>query len=191
MENDSGTLVVLVDEHDRVIGKAEKLSAHSGGGKLHRAVSVFVFNAKGETLLQRRADGKYHSAGLWSNTCCTHPAPGEEPEAAARRRLKEEMGFDTPLTEGFEFIYRTAVGSGLTEWEYDHVFFGEYNGAVKPNPVEVSDYKWVSLEELLADVKSNPQNYTRWLIILLNDHLQEIKNALNNVTRHNSKTTIL
>jgi isopentenyl-diphosphate delta-isomerase len=190
MDTDSGTLVVLVDEHDRVIGKAEKLMAHSDGGKLHRAVSVFIFNAKGETLLQRRADGKYHSAGLWSNTCCTHPAPDEEPEVAARRRLKEEMGFDTPLREGFEFIYRTAVGNGLTEWEYDHVFFGEYNGAVKPNPVEVSDYKWVSLDDLLADVKSNPQNYTRWLIILLNEHLQEIKNALNNATRHTSKTTI-
>ena len=178
--------MVLVDEHDRVIGKAEKLRAHSDGGKLHRAVSVFIFNAKGETLLQRRADGKYHSAGLWSNTCCTHPAPDEEPEVAARRRLKEEMGFDTPLREGFEFIYKTDVGNGLTEWEYDHVFFGAYNGAVKPNPAEVSDYKWVSLDELLADVKHNPQNYTRWLIILLEDYFEEIKNALNQVAKSKS-----
>ncbi|MEM0119957.1 MAG: isopentenyl-diphosphate Delta-isomerase [Thermoprotei archaeon] len=188
MASNNGSLVVLVDEQDRDLGILEKLEAHSNGGRLHRAVSVFVFNSKGETLLQKRADGKYHSAGLWSNTCCTHPAPGERPDVAARRRLKEEMGFDTPITEFFTFIYRTDVGNGLTEWEYDHVSFGKYDGVVKPNPVEVSDYRWISLKDLIAEVKRSPQNYTRWLIILLENHLDKIEEALNTLIRGAKQT---
>lgn len=168
----------MVDEHDREVGRAEKLQAHSNGGRLHRAVSVLIFNSRGEMLLQRRADGKYHSAGLWSNTCCTHPAPGEPPEAAARRRLREEMGFDAPLKESFQFIYRADVGGGLTEWEYDHVFTGIYEGRVNPDPAEVSDYRWVGLEELREDARRNPEKYTKWFIILLEEHYAEIRRAL-------------
>lgn len=175
---DSESLVVLVDEQDREVGTAEKIQAHSGGGRLHRAVSVLVFNGKGELLIQRRADGKYHSAGLWSNTCCTHPAPGESVEAAARRRLKEEMGFETELREAFQFTYRADVGNGLTEWEFDHVFVGLYDGEVKPNPSEVSEYKWVSLENLLEDVKRSPEKYTKWFVILLEKHAEKIRGAL-------------
>jgi isopentenyl-diphosphate delta-isomerase len=175
---DGSTLVVLVDERDHEIGESEKIKAHSNGGTLHRAVSVLVFNRKGETLLQRRSDAKYHSGGLWSNTCCTHPSPGERPEDAAHRRLLEEMGFDTGLIKAFEFVYRADVGGGLTEWEYDHVFLGLFEGQVKPDASEVSDYKWVSLDQLILDAKRNPQKYTKWLLILLEEHADHIRDGV-------------
>lgn len=183
MSSEAGTLVVLVDEQDRELGTAEKLQAHSNGGKLHRAVSVLIFNGRGETLLQRRAQNKYHSGGLWSNTCCTHPAPGETAEAAARRRLREEMGFETPLREVFEFTYRADVGNGLTEWEYDHVFVGIYDGRVEPDPSEVSEYRWVGLEELRQDMRRSPEKYTKWFLILMEKHYDKIRRALEEALR--------
>src|SRR6186713_1579239 len=125
MENDK---VILVSEHDDMVGIMDKMEAHKQG-LLHRAFSVFIFNSKGEMLLQQRAFNKYHSGGLWTNACCGHPSPGEQTVAAARRRLMEEMGFTTGLEELFDFTYQHAFENGLTEHEYDHVFAGTWDAA--------------------------------------------------------------
>jgi len=167
MQDNSKRLLILVDEHDNPIGTAEKMEAHMNGGKLHRAFSIFVFNDKGETLLQKRAMTKYHSQGKWSNTCCSHPYVGDTLLGAAHRRLKEEMGFDCDLSEVFSFTYTADVGNGLTEKEYDHIIFGKYNGEPHINKEEASDYKWVSLDELKKDIEKNPDNYTAWLRICI------------------------
>lgn len=153
--------VVLVDEHDTRVGVAEKLEAHKRC-LLHRAFSVFVFNARGELLLQRRADTKYHSGGLWSNTCCSHPRSDESISDAARRRLQEEMGFACHIQEVYAFIYSVAFDGGLCEHEYDHVCVGTYDGVVSPDPDEVSAYKWVSLDFLTRDIHEHPAVYTYW-----------------------------
>ncbi len=158
--------VVLVNEDDNEIGVEEKVKAHKEG-KLHRAFSIFIFNSKGELLLQRRAGNKYHSGGLWSNTCCSHPKPGESIEHAAHRRLREEMGFDCSLNEVSRFIYRAELNNGLTEWELDHVFIGKYDGEVNPNPNEVEDWKWININDLKDDIKRNPNNYTVWFKMAL------------------------
>ena len=160
------TLVVLVDEQDCEVGAGEKLSVHREG-RLHRAFSVFLFNTSGELLLQRRALSKYHSGGLWSNTCCSHPAPGEPVVEAASARLEEEMGIFCPLREAFEFTYRAPVGEGLVEFEYDHVLVGHYEGSVFPDPAEVMDCKWMSLADLAADLSASPGSYTPWLGVAL------------------------
>lgn len=154
--------VILVDENDKELGTAEKLQAHKEG-KLHRCFSAFIFNSEGRLLLQKRAANKYHSAGLWSNTCCSHPRPGELTEAAAHRRLQEELGFDCLLTEAFQFTYKAHFDNGLTEHEFDHVFTGKFDGEVIPNPEEVSDFKWVGMDELKKDIQDNPDTYTYWL----------------------------
>jgi isopentenyl-diphosphate delta-isomerase len=154
--------ILTVDEKDNVIGKGEKIRIHREG-KLHRAFSIFVFNSKGELLLQKRAKSKYHSGGLWTNTCCSHQRDGETLEKAVHRRLKEEMGFDCELKEAFTFTYRVKFDDGLSENEYDHVFFGKFDGKPDPNPEEVDDWKWVSLEELRKDIRKNPDDYTYWL----------------------------
>lgn len=158
--------VVLVDEHNRVLGAAEKLAAHAAG-KLHRAFSIFVFNSEGQLLLQRRAQTKYHSGGLWSNTCCGHPRPGEATAEAARRRLREEMNFDCELRAAFEFLYRAEFDNDLIEHEYDHVFVGEFDGAFVPNESEVEDWKWAKPDELRRDVRERPEEYTYWLRVAL------------------------
>ncbi|AJF60901.1 TPA: isopentenyl-diphosphate Delta-isomerase [Candidatus Woesearchaeota archaeon] len=157
--------ILLVDEDDNIIGKEEKLSAHKSG-KLHRAFSVFVFNSKKELLIQKRAQGKYHSAGLWSNTCCSHPVT-EDTKKEAEERLKEEMGFSCELEELFSFIYEIEFKNGLKEHEFDHVFKGKYNGPVMPNIKEVMNYKWVAPEKLHEDIKKNPGSYTHWLKLCL------------------------
>jgi isopentenyl-diphosphate delta-isomerase len=154
--------VILVDEHDRAVGAAEKLAAHAAG-RLHRAFSIFVFNPAGRLLLQRRAKAKYHSGGLWSNTCCGHPRPEEETAAAARRRLREEMNFDCELRAAFEFVYRAEFENELIEHEYDHVFVGEFDGAFFADESEVEDWKWVTPGELRRDVRERPEQYTYWL----------------------------
>jgi isopentenyl-diphosphate delta-isomerase len=159
-------LVVLVDGEGRDSGTATKLSVHVEG-KLHRAVSVFVFDAAGNMLLQRRAAAKYHSAGLWSNTCCGHPRPGESPEEAAHRRLWEEMGFDCPLVPVLSFVYRSKLRNGLIEHEHDHVFVGRFDGTPVPNRQEVADWHWVAADELLADTMVRPRRYTAWFTIAL------------------------
>ncbi|MDE1824937.1 MAG: isopentenyl-diphosphate Delta-isomerase [Candidatus Micrarchaeota archaeon] len=173
MPSDEQIDVILVDDKDNQIGTMEKIAAHSNGARLHRAFSIFVFNSNGETLLQRRAMGKYHSKGFWSNTCCSHPYVGESNADAAHRRLKEEFGFDCKLDEKFSFIYRTDVGEGLTEHEFDHVFTGTYDGDVSPNPEEIMDYKWADPIELIRDMDQNPKSYTLWSMIGLERILRE------------------
>jgi isopentenyl-diphosphate delta-isomerase len=155
-------MVILVDDNDEEIGTEEKIRAHQKG-KLHRAFSIFVFNSKGELLLQKRAPSKYHSGGLWTNTCCSHPVPGEEMTSTIHKRLEEEMGFDCELRKAFHFIYRAELTNGMIEHEYDHVFSGIYDGEVRPNPSEVSDFKWVDLNALEKDLRNNPEMHTPWL----------------------------
>ncbi len=158
--------VVLVDTDDVELGTLEKLRAHMEGA-LHRAFSVFVFNARGEMMLQRRAAAKYHSGGLWSNTCCSHPRPGEAVAAAAHRRLREEMGFDCALDEAFRFVYRADVGGGLTEHEYDHVFVGRFDGEPALNPAEVEAWRWVSTDQVCREVETTPEAFTFWFRVAL------------------------
>ena len=155
-------LVTLIDENDNEIGVEGKMAAHRSG-KLHRAISVFVFDSASRLLLQKRASGKYHSGGLWSNTCCSHPRPGEQRLAAAQRRLQEEMGFDCELTEVFSFVYRAILPNALIEHEYDYVFFGRHDGLPQPDPEEVEGWKWVELMQLKDDLQTNPHEYTFWL----------------------------
>ncbi|HJW96943.1 MAG TPA: isopentenyl-diphosphate Delta-isomerase [archaeon] len=168
--------IIIVDEKDRQTGTGEKLDVHKKG-RLHRAFSIFVFNPKEELLLQKRAAGKYHSPGLWANTCCSHPRAGESLEDAVHRRLKEEMGFDVPLREIFSFMYKVKFGNGLTENEYDHVFAGSFEGKPEPDPEEVGEWKWISLEDLKGDVKRRPERYTYWLRVSL-DRLVSHMNGL-------------
>ena len=156
--------VILVNEQDEAIGTMEKMEAHRKA-LLHRAFSVFIFNSKGEMLLQQRAFGKYHSGGLWTNACCSHPYPGEETLVAASRRLFEELGFNTPLKKIFHFTYKSPFENGLTEYEYDHVFTGMYEGEIKPDPAEVNAYAYKSLDEIAALLKSSPTEFTTWFHI--------------------------
>jgi isopentenyl-diphosphate delta-isomerase len=156
--------VVCVDAEDRCIGTEEKLKAHREG-LLHRAFSVFVFNARGELLLQRRALAKYHSGGLWTNTCCSHPRLDEDVEAAAVRRLREEMGIACPLRKAFSFIYRAEVAPGLVEHEFDHVFLGRFDGAAQPDPSEVMEVRWIDPATLRSEVASAPEAFSTWFRI--------------------------
>lgn len=158
--------VILVDENNNEIGICEKLKAHREA-LLHRAFSIFVFNSKGELLLQQRAKEKYHCGSLWTNTVCSHPKPNEDLKLAVHRRLVEEMGFDCKLKEVFGFIYKAEFDNGLTEYEYDFVFIGKYNEEPFPNKDEVMNYKWISLDELKEDVKKNPNKYTPWIKLIL------------------------
>jgi isopentenyl-diphosphate delta-isomerase len=153
--------VILVDNDDEQTGTEEKMKAHQDA-KLHRAFSVFIFNSNGEMMIQKRASGKYHCPGLWTNTCCSHPRPGESTEDAAHRRLKEEMGFDCDLKEIFSFTYRKGFDNGLTEHEFDHVFLGECDKEPTPDPEEVDEWKWVKISKLQEDVAENPGKYTYW-----------------------------
>lgn len=158
--------VILVNDLDEPIGTMEKMEAHLTP-HLHRAFSIFIFNNKGQMLLQQRALNKYHSGGLWTNTCCSHPYPGESTEQAAIRRLQEEMGFETPMTKAFSFIYQASFDNGLTEYEYDHVFIGAYDGAVNPNKDEVHSYCYKSFDEIRNDLQQTPEKYTEWFKIAL------------------------
>ena len=153
--------VILVNEKDKPVGVAEKMEAHRKG-LLHRAFSVFIFNSKGEMLLQQRALHKYHSGGLWTNACCSHPNPGEETAIAAKRRLKEEMGFEVPVEKVFDFMYKTELDNGLTEHEFDHVFTGEYNDPVDFNKNEVMDFCYKDMQEIRNSLQSHPEKYSAW-----------------------------
>lgn len=155
-------LVILVNSKDQETGVMDKLEAHQKG-LLHRAFSVLIFNSSNEFLIQRRAVSKYHSAGLWSNTCCSHPAPEETILNAAKRRLKEEMGFEcNNLTELYYLIYKVEFDNNLSEHELDHILIGFSDSKPKLNPDEASDWKYISYEELKKDIAGNPDNYTFW-----------------------------
>jgi isopentenyl-diphosphate Delta-isomerase len=160
--------VVLVDAEDNELGVMEKQRAHELG-VLHRAVSVFVLDSNGRLLLQRRAGGKYHSPSQWTNTCCSHPRPGESPEEAARRRLREEMGMECELRPVLVFTYRAEVGAGLVEHELDHVFVGRSDAEPRPDPEEADAWRRISLDDAAADAAEHPDDYTPWFRLLIAD----------------------
>lgn len=155
------TEVILVDEQDKEIGTCEKMQAHHDG-ILHRAFSVFVFDREGRMLLQQRAAEKYHSGSLWTNACCSHPQPGEETLSSAKRRLREELGFETDIEKVFHFVYRAEFENGLIEHEFDHVFAGEYEGQINFNRDEVMDVAYRTVEQIHDELRSDPQKYTPW-----------------------------
>mgnify|MGYP000583820652 CR=1 FL=1 len=154
--------LILVDQNDKVVGFGEKMQVHQEG-QLHRAFSLFVINSNNQLLLQKRAYSKYHSGGLWANTCCSHPLKGENIEETIHTRLMEEMGFDCELNPFFKFLYRVDLDNGLTEYEYDHVFLGRFEGAPDPNPEEVCDWKWMDIDDLKIDLEKNPSAYVYWI----------------------------
>jgi isopentenyl-diphosphate Delta-isomerase len=156
--------VVLVNERDEAIGTMKKMEAHEKG-LLHRAFSVFIFDSKGRMLLQQRAAGKYHGAHLWTNACCSHPFPGEDVYKAAERRLREELGFEASLSEVFSFTYKAEVENNLVEHEFDHVFAGQYEGNIKPDPHEVSDFVYLDMSEIKTQIETEPLKFTSWFKI--------------------------
>lgn len=166
-------LVVLVNEKDEKVGLMPKMEAHEKA-LLHRAFSVFVFNDENELLLQQRALDKYHSPGLWTNTCCSHQRDGENNINAGKRRLMEEMGFVTDLKEVMSFIYKASFDNGLTEHEFDHIMVGTFNGLPKINPKEVANWKWMPLEEVKTDIEKHPENYTAWFRIIFEKFYQHL-----------------
>lgn len=165
--------VILVDKDDNVIGSMEKMEAHRKG-VLHRAFSVFIFNDKNQLMLQQRALHKYHSPGLWSNTCCSHPFPDEEVEDAAHRRLQEEMGIDCRIREVFSFIYKADLDQDMTEHELDHVLIGNYKDEPALNPEEVADWKWIDINELVNEMEKHPEQYTVWFRIIFKEFRRKL-----------------
>lgn len=169
--------VILVDQNDRELGYMPKNEAHLKA-QLHRAISVFVLNDEGHWLLQRRALTKYHSAGLWTNTCCTHPLPNESNIDAASRRLQQEMGMQCELREIFHFIYKEQLDNQMTEYELDHVFIGYSNDMPQPNTMEVMEYKYIPIDQLISDIEIRPMNYTVWfkkIVKQVASHILELK----------------
>ncbi|MCX6790763.1 MAG: isopentenyl-diphosphate Delta-isomerase [Candidatus Gribaldobacteria bacterium] len=164
--------IILVDEQDNQIGTMEKMGAHQKG-LLHRCFSIFIFNSQGEMLLQKRAVSKYHSGGLWTNACCSHPRVGEVLQKAAEERLFEEMGIRCELKEVFSFTYQAQVGD-LTEHEFDHVFIGTFDGETVINPEEADGYKWIGLEQLKTDIENYPETYTEWFKIIFERAIDEV-----------------
>jgi isopentenyl-diphosphate Delta-isomerase len=159
--------VILVDQQDNELGSMEKMEAHQKG-LLHRAFSILLFNSKGEVLLQKRASKKYHSGGLWTNTCCSHPQPGETVPHAARRKLLQEMGIDLQPEYAFKFIYKTSLDHLLTEHELDHVLIGQFDGKPNINPEEVEDWKFTDVNELRNEMEQNPESFTYWFKVIMN-----------------------
>ncbi len=169
--------VVLVDQADNTIGVKEKLRAHLQGN-LHRAFSIFVFNSKHELLMQQRNKLKYHTPGLWSNTCCSHPRPNEELESAAHRRLREEMGFNCKLTKIFSCYYNLKLDNNLIEHEHDHVFIGFFNGEPLPVPAEVDNWQWISMKKLKEQIETSPHLFTPWFKIIILNHAAKLNSVL-------------
>lgn len=166
--------VILVNEKDEQIGLMPKMEAHQKG-VLHRAFSVFIFNKKDELMLQQRAHSKYHSPGLWTNTCCSHQREGESNIQAGKRRLQEEMGFITDLRDTISFIYKAPFDNGLTEYEFDHILVGRYDEDPILNPEEAAAFKWMNLEDVKKDMEVNPQLYTAWFKIIFDKYYQTIR----------------
>ena len=167
-------LVILVDENDQQVGLMPKIEAHEKA-LLHRAFSVFVFNSKKELMIQQRALHKYHSPGLWTNTCCSHQREGESNIDAGRRRLMEEMGFTVDLEESISFIYKAPFDNGLTEHEFDHILLGNFEGEPNLNPDEVAAWKWMSLEAIKQDMAAHPNIYTEWFKIIFEKFYNHIE----------------
>jgi len=165
--------VILVNEQDEQIGLMPKMEAHEKA-LLHRAFSVFIFNKDNELMLQQRALTKYHSPGLWTNTCCSHQRDGETNIEAGKRRLQEEMGFVVDLKETIAFIYKAPFDNGLTEYEYDHVLLGTYNGKPNINTEEVADWKWMPLEDVKVDISLHPEHYTAWFKVIFEKFYEHI-----------------
>lgn len=165
--------VILVNRKDEQIGLMEKIEAHEKA-RLHRAFSVLVFNDKGQMMLQKRAVEKYHTPGLWTNTCCSHPREGETIIEAGKRRLQEEMGFQTALKETASFIYKAPFDNGLTEHEFDHVLIGYFNDEPQINPEEVAEWKWISLEDLTKELQERPEQFTAWFRIIFDKYYDTI-----------------
>ena len=168
--------VILVDEQDNQLGLMPKMEAHEKA-VLHRAFSVFIFNTKGELMLQQRAAHKYHSPLLWTNTCCSHQRDGESNIVAGKRRLEEEMGFKTDLKEVFSFVYKAPFDNGLTEHEFDHVMVGTFSGEPQINIDEVASYKWMSLEAVKNDIELHPDLYTAWFKIIFKESYSKLTYA--------------
>ena len=166
--------VILVDTNDVPLGTMPKMEAHEKA-ILHRAFSVFILNKEGQLMLQQRALSKYHSPGLWTNTCCSHQRLGETNIEAGTRRLQEEMGFKTPLKELFSFVYKATFDNGLTEHEFDHVILGYYDSEPIINHEEVTNWKWMNLEEIIKEIKTTPDNYTAWFKIIFDRYYNHIK----------------
>lgn len=166
--------VVLVDTNDQPLGLMPKMEAHEKG-VLHRAFSVFILNDAGELMLQQRALHKYHSPGLWTNTCCSHQRNGESNIMAGKRRLQEEMGFVAELHELTSFIYKAPFNNGLTEHELDHIMIGHFNGTPEINPEEVANWKWIYVDDVRDDIQKHPENYTVWFIIIFDQFFEQIK----------------
>lgn len=166
--------VVLVNDQDEIIGTMEKMEAHQLG-LLHRAFSILIFNARGEMLIQKRAASKYHSAGLWTNACCSHPKPGETMELAVNRRLLEELGIHCKLDFVYKFSYRAEFASGLIENEIDYVYLGIFDGNPVLNPLEVEDFQFMALPDLKNDIQSHPDQYTEWFKLIINHYHPELK----------------
>jgi len=160
--------VILVDENDNPIGTMEKMEAHRKG-LLHRAFSILVFNSKGQLLLQKRSSKKYHSGGLWTNTCCSHPRPDEDILNALRRKLKQEMGIDVTPRFSHKFIYKTELDHNLTEYEYDHVYVGRYDGEPDINHDEVEEWRFEDLAQLKESIRKSPEDFTYWFKLIIND----------------------
>jgi isopentenyl-diphosphate delta-isomerase len=167
--------ILVIDETDKEIGNGSKMDIHRRG-ILHRAFSIFVFNSKGKLLIQQRLKNKYHSGGLWTNTCCSHQRLGETLEESTHRRLIEEMGFDCELTEIFTFKYRANLDHDLIENELDHVFIGRYEKDPLPNIDEVEGFKWISVADIQKDIKKNPDNYTYWFKLVVNRVIEHYLN---------------
>ncbi len=169
--------VILVDSQDNELGVMEKLEAHEKG-VLHRAFSIFLFNSKGEMLIQQRAMSKYHSPGLWTNACCSHPAPAETILDAGKRRLQEELGLSTVLVDAFKFEYRETFDNALTEHELDHVLVGYTDDSPILNSDEAKDYRWVDMSDLLVEISLNPELFTVWFKIILTEHIEKLQKEL-------------
>ncbi len=167
--------IILVDKNDNQIGVGEKIKVHQEGN-LHRSFSIFVFNSQGQMMLQKRAGTKYHSPGLWTNVCCSHPRPNKDIAQEAKKRLEEEMGFPCPLKDIFTFIYKVELGK-LFEHEFDHVFVGKFDGLPQPDKQEVEDWKWISADELRKDVEEHPEKYAFWFKKIFTKVLEYTENA--------------
>ncbi len=165
--------IILVDERNQQIGTGKKMPVHEEG-KLHRAFSIFIFNSKGELMLQRRAKHKYHCGGLWTNTCCSHPRPDKNIKEEAEKRLQEEMGFSCDLKEIFSFDYQICFENGLIENEFDHVFVGKYEEEPILNKEEADDWRWISGKNLQKELKNNPEVFTYWLMVIMEDYSKKL-----------------